>query len=445
MSGRGNEMHAPIVQCKNFLFATWEGGGTIGPTLTVAGKLARRGHRVRMMSDRCSKEEVLATGVDFVSWTRAPNRADRSRDSDIIRDWEAADPIEGLKHGVDRIWCGPALAYAQDLIAELEREPADLVVSNEMLFGVAAGCEALNQRLALLTSGISLYPVPGTPPLGSGLAAPRSPADHAKIAECVEGATALLDHGLPALNAAREVLGLPALRHVFEQERAAERLLIGTSRAFDFAPEALPQKIKYVGPQLDPIAWTAPWHSPWPDSDPRPLVLVGFSTTFQDHAAHLQRIIDTADGLDIRMLVTLGGVIEPGELRSGSNVALVHSAPHDEVMRLASLVVTHGGHGTVLRALTHRKPLLIMPLGRDQNDNAVRVTERGAGLSLPPTAETTAIRQALQRLLDAPDIARAAADLGMLIAAEAACPVVIQEIEALAESSKKVCTGLDGS
>jgi MGT family glycosyltransferase len=424
-------MMVPSNAQKNILIATWEGGGTVGPAMTVATKLISRGHHVRVMSDRCNEGEAKAAGASFVPWRRAPSRIDRSRDSDIMRDWEAASPPEGLIRAIERVWCGPALAYATDLIAELERQPADLVVSSEMLFGVAAACEARKQKLALLTAGINLYPVPGAPPLGSGLAAPRNAADHARIADVTSKATALLDHGLPALNAARKALGLAELQHVFDQEQAAARVLIGTSSAFDFAPAVLPTKRRYVGPQLAAPAWAAPWQSPWPADDSRPLVLVAFSTTFQDHTALLQRIIDAAGELPIRLLVTLGGVIAPDELRTGPNVALVDSAPHDTVMQTASLVVTHGGHGTVLRALSHRRPLLILPLGRDQNDNAIRVTERGAGLSLPATAGVPEIAAALHRLLTEPDFGRAATRLGTAIAADVASPDVVLEIENL--------------
>lgn len=415
---------------RNLLLTTWEGGGSVGPAVTAAAQLLARGHRVRVMSDRCNRPEVEAAGATFIPWNRAPSRPDRSRHSDLMRDWEAATPPEQLMRAIDAIWCGPALAYALDLRDALQDEPADLVVSSEMLFGVAAACEALKQRLVFLTAGISLYPIPGIPPLGSALPAPETAADHQAMADFREMATALFDHGLPALNAARAALGLPALAHLFDQGKAAERLLIGSSRAFDFAPPELPADVAYVGPQLAPLSWTEPWTSPWPDGDPRPLVLLAFSTTFQDHAPLLQRIIDATGDLDIRLLVTLGGVIEPDELRTAPHVTLVHSAPHDQVMQQASLVITHGGHGTVLRALGHQKPLLILPLGRDQNDNAIRVTSRGAGLTLTPRSTADEIRATVQRLLNDPSFGKAARELGAVIRGDINGKALVQEIEA---------------
>jgi UDP:flavonoid glycosyltransferase YjiC (YdhE family) len=90
----------------NFLIATWEGGGSVTPMLTVAEKLAARGHRVRVMSDLCNRPEAEAAGALFIPWTRAPSRSDRSRESDSFRDWEAGSPQEQIRLVLERIWTG---------------------------------------------------------------------------------------------------------------------------------------------------------------------------------------------------------------------------------------------------------------------------------------------------------------------------------------------------
>jgi UDP:flavonoid glycosyltransferase YjiC (YdhE family) len=99
----------------------------------------------------------------------------------------------------------------------------------------------------------------------------------------------------------------------------------------------------------------------------------------------------------------------------------------------AALVVTHGGHGTVARALRHSRPMLVLPHGRDQGDNAVRVTERGAGLALPPNASVADIRSAIARLLAEPEFTDAAGHLGDAVARETAESPVVEVLEDLAE------------
>src|SRR5262249_32654736 len=148
------------------------------------------------------------------------------------------------------------------------------------------------------------------------------------------------------LNAARATLGLGTLEHVLDQFRAAKVELLATSRSFDFPCDALPEHVRYVGPQIGDPHWAQQWTSPWPDSDPRPLVTVAFSTTFHNHAGVLQKVIDALAPLQVRALITLGGSIKANELRASDNCALVESAPHSVVMPQSAFVVTHGGHGT---------------------------------------------------------------------------------------------------
>ena len=136
--------------------------------------------------------------------------------------------------------------------------------------------------------------------------------------------------------------------------------------------------------------------------------------------------------LPLRAVITLGDTISTSELNVGESVALVHSAPHNTLMEQADLVVTHGGHGTVIRALMHRRPMLVIPHGRDQNDNAVRVTERLAGLSLSQDASAAAIADAVSRLRTDPRFAKGARALGDRVAAEAEQSPVVAMLESLA-------------
>jgi MGT family glycosyltransferase len=333
---------------------------------------------------------------------------------------------------------GPALAYAEDLIAELTREPADLVVGSEMLFGVALGCEAIGQKLAILSANISLYPLPGVPPLGPGLLPAQTPEEHAMHEAVAQGLSDMLDSQLPVLNSARAQLGLAPLSNVLDQLNAASAILLGTSRAFDFAPATLPAKVRYVGPQLDQPAWAD--RSTGIDlADQRPLILVAFSTTFQGHVEVLQRVINSVSRMPVRAVVTLGDTIFPGELRAPDNVRLVHSASHDELMNEAALLITHGGHGTVTRGLIHELPMLVIPHGRDQNDNAARVTSRGAGLMLPNGASEDEIETAVLQLLSDARFRENARKLGRAVAHDAANSPVVSELEGLAQSNEYAC------
>jgi UDP:flavonoid glycosyltransferase YjiC (YdhE family) len=63
--------------------------------------------------------------------------------------------------------------------------------------------------------------------------------------------------------------------------------------------------------------------------------------------------------MSLDAIVTTGPAMEQERFQAPSNVTIVHSAPHDTVMKEVSVVITHGGHGTVARALLNRVPLLV--------------------------------------------------------------------------------------
>ncbi len=416
------------------IFATWEGGGSVPPIIHAAERMVRLGHDVRIMSDACNRPEAEAAGARFVPWTRAPSRPDKSKGSDLVRDWEAEGPA-GLFRLLDEIIVGPALAYAEDITAELRREDADLVVSLEMLLGVLAACERLEQPVVAFAANICVLPLAGAPPFVGGLAPPRDEAERAALAEHSRNVRELFDSRLSGLNAARAALGLTPLEHLADQLLAAQSLLMATSQAFDFPWSPQPAFVRYVGPQIDDPSWAGSWELPWPGGDARPQVLVGFSTSFQDHVGVLQRVLDALADLPVRVVLTCGETIEPGELVAPRNAHVVARAPHVAIMRETSLVVTHGGHGTVIRALAAGLPMLVIPHGRDQVDNARRVTERGAGLSLEAAATADEIRAAAQRLLQEPDFAEAARKLGAVVAEDARSPSLVEALEAAALSS----------
>jgi len=418
---------------RRFLFAIMDGGGNVAPTLGVVSDLVRRGHRVRVMAEDLNQAEVRDVGARFVPWTRAPNKTARSRDTDPL-DWMLPTARDGLRVVSEAFMGGMAQAYAQDVVEELDREGADLVVTMDMLLGVAAACEARGQALGFLNTYISTFPVPGVPPFGEGLAPATTAGEQALHADVAAEVEAALDGGLPGLNAARSALGLRPLAHLADQASTAAALWLGTARAFDFAPDPAPGWLHYVGPLIRDPDWAAPWISPWPPADRRPLVVAAFSTGFQNHAGVLQRVIDAASALPVRLLVTLGGSIRRDELAPADNTRIVDSAPHTRVMPEAAAVVTHGGHGTVMTALVNRLPLLVIPHGRDQGDNAVRIAERGAGLQLTSSASTDQIRAALDQLLGDPDFAASARRLGDAVAAEAAQSTLIRQMEDLAGS-----------
>jgi len=417
---------------KRFLFAHWEGGGNTPPTLAIARRLVDRGHEVRVLSDFCNQEEVKATGASFFAWKRIPPRLDKSAASDPMKDWEVRSPLALIARVRDRIFVGPALAFATDLLEELDRFPANVVVANEMLLGAMAAAEAARIPCVGLSPNVYLYPLPGVPPFGPGFQPANGPLGRLRDAVVRSLSLRVFGRGTTSFNVTRRTLGLSPLAHPFEQAARIAKHLVLTSRAFDFPTTCLPRHVVYTGPEIGDPEWAEPWSSPWPTNDDRPLVVVGFSTTFQNQQAVLGRIVAALADLKVRAVITVGPAVDPQELAGPTNVFICRSAPHSQLLPHSAVVVTHAGHGTVIRSLAAGVPLLCMPMGRDQNDNAARVVARGAGLRLSPDASVRRIRKAIVEILQSSHYRSSAQALGQRILQDAHNSSTVQLLEDLA-------------
>jgi MGT family glycosyltransferase len=180
---------------------------------------------------------------------------------------------------------------------------------------------------------------------------------------------------------------------------------------------------------LDDPAWAAVGWTPPPGDGP--LVLVALSSTFQDQADCLQHIVDALGTLAVRGVVTTGPALDPRRVHAPANVTVVAAAPHSEVLRDAAAIVTHGGHGTVIRALAADVPMVVLHHGRDQADNTARVVARGAGVAVKRTASSAKIAAAVRRVLEDPSYRAGAAALGAIIRQDAASTMLVDELEDL--------------
>ena len=413
-----------------FLFTLWEGGGETPPILSIARATVDAGHDVTVLADDVLGPDVEATGAEWIPWATAPNKGSYSPDEDLARDWEAKTPLGAFQRFRDGIAFGPAARYARDTAAEIARRRPDVVVNPTLMFGAQAATEASGIPQALLLTCSYVVPGTGAPPYGSGWAPPRNGAQRLGLALADKVALRLWGSGLKSLNAARQEHGLAPVAHPLDQIHAADRFLVLTSPAFDFPVPRLPANVRYVGPRLADPAWAGEWTPPPGDA---PLVLVGLSSTYMAQGDLLGRIVTALGALPVRALVTLGPSLEPGALGTvAPNVTVVAAAPHAEVLKHAALVVTHAGHGTIIKSLAAGVPVVALPMGRDQPDNAARMVAAGAGVALKPSAKAEAIRAAVAAVLAVPSYTAAAGRLADAMAAEGATDRALAELEALA-------------
>lgn len=419
---------------RRYLLPTWDGGGNVPPELGVARRLIARGHEVHVLADPTVGDSARAVGATFSAWERAPHMTSFDPAEDLIRDWETGNPVVLLQRVRDRLIGGPAGDFADDTAAAIEALRPDAVVSDAFLFGAIIAAQAARLPVGLLVTNIWIMPTPGSPPIGPGFAPAKTALGHVRDAAMRAAVNRIVRKGLPPVNRARARYGLAPLSSFYDQALSADRILVLTNALFDYASSSVPANVHYVGPVLDDPGWVEPWTPPWPDSDRRPLVLVGFSSTYQDQGPLLRRVVEALSSLAVRAVVTVGQRLDPGQVTATPNVAVVASAPHAQVLGEAALVVSHCGHGTTIKALAAGVPMVCIPMGRDQNDTAARVVHHGAGVRLSPKASVADIRGAVTKVLGDDRFRAGARRLAQSIADDGRRGDVVDDLESMARS-----------
>jgi MGT family glycosyltransferase len=130
-------------------------------------------------------------------------------------------------------------------------------------------------------------------------------------------------------------------------------------------------------------------------------------------------------GLPARVLLTVGRDLDVDALPEvPDNVHVERWVPQQDVLAHASAAVVHGGSGSTLGALAAGVPLVVVPLFADQPQNARRVHEVGAGLSVEPNREDIPatirpLRAAIEQVLSEPSHRERADALAAELRAEA--------------------------
>jgi UDP:flavonoid glycosyltransferase YjiC (YdhE family) len=127
--------------------------------------------------------------------------------------------------------------------------------------------------------------------------------------------------------------------------------------------------------------------TPLPQPGPPPVelgphertVYVTFGTVWNRDAAPFHAVLEALADRPVNVIVTLGSDLDLGP--TPPNARVHRYIPQARLLPHCDAAVIHGGAGTMLGALAHGLPLLLLPQGADQYDNAERAVLAGAGLT----------------------------------------------------------------
>ncbi|HEX9298734.1 MAG TPA: nucleotide disphospho-sugar-binding domain-containing protein [Actinomycetota bacterium] len=344
--------------------ATAGAGGDLQPLMAAGSALRDRGHELIVLGDR-SVERSLA-GLKMKTEVLPPELDLGPALGGAIRDAMAA--ADG-----DLVTAGPIVqermaTWADDVSGPVARavethRPDALVTS---LFGV----EALHKAEP---------PCPWVVVNSTFYVGPDPPRPVA------------LDFGPRAL---------PLIERYASLLASPDLVLHATDPAFDLSLEGLPERHHYVGPLG---IWEPPSGRPsYLDEAGDPWVLVSISSQMQDDLPIAEAALDAMEDRPVRVLLTLGPDHTAAELSNvPPNARVEEVISHSAVLEYATLLVSHAGHGSVMKALWYGCPMVLIPGGRDQPGVATRAAALGVAEIVPREgASAAAIGEAVARVLE---------------------------------------------
>jgi hypothetical protein len=192
-----------------YLFAIWDGGGTVPPELGLASRLVQRGHHVVVLGDPTLEQGAVAVGARFLPWRRAPHKRSLAIEDDVVRDFECRTPLQVLDHLMTRLIAVPAPLFAQEVREAVAAEVPDACAVDSVLLGAQLGAQSTGLPTAALAVGLTVRPTAGYPPFGMGLAPARGRLGRVRDTALNRMTARMWDRALPDLRAVCSQLGLP--------------------------------------------------------------------------------------------------------------------------------------------------------------------------------------------------------------------------------------------
>jgi UDP:flavonoid glycosyltransferase YjiC (YdhE family) len=367
------------------LIAAFGDAGHAFPAIALGRALAGRRHEVVVETWEERRGAVEGAGLGFAA-------------AEEYRMFPPPEPdSEDGRHAAE------AARALLPLLAELRPQ---VVVSDILTLAPALAAERAGVPLATLIPHI--YPVvePGLPFFAIGLQPPRTPIGRAAWRLGQRALDVGLKHGRRDLNLQRQRLGLAPIER-FHGGISPALALVATYPQLEY-PRRWPPGVAVTGPMTFEVPHPEIELPPGTD----PLVLVAPSTA-HDSGNHLVRTALAALATEpVRVVATTNRVFPQRPIEVPANAVLVDWLSYSQLMPAASLVVSHGGHGTVARALGAGTPILISPIVGDMSETAMRVGWTGAGLSLPwRLCRPAPLRWSARRILGEPSFAARAEEI----------------------------------
>ena len=158
-------------------------------------------------------------------------------------------------------------------------------------------------------------------------------------------------------------------------------LISQTPRAFDFESSHWPPQFHHTGPFHDDKG-RAKIDFPWERLTGEPLIYASMGTILNGRSDVFRTIVaGVAKHKDLQLVLSIGDQLDPEQIGPvPKNSIIVKRAPQLELLKQASVCITHAGLNTVLESLAEGVPQVAIPIAFDQPGVAARIAHKQTGV-----------------------------------------------------------------
>ena len=417
------------------LLAAMPFSGHVTPFRAVAAELLGRGHDVRIYTGGAFLPGFEALGVRPVPWREAPDFDENVLTATFPALRDRRGPLQVLAN-IEHLFLRTGAGQHADLLAAWREEPWDVLLGDGLSTGAVLAAESTESPWATLSLVPLSVPSQDLPPAGLRLRPHRGPVGAARDAALrllAEAASAPLQR---AYQETRAAVGLPPSRKRFHSAwLSPQRTLALGSASLDYGRSDPPPGLAYVG--AIPATADAPLPDWWEEvtRTDRPVVYVTQGTQNIDP---MDLIRPALLALSTRDVVVVASTGVRGRTRLPfpvpANAHVVDVVPQDRLIRHVSVMITNGGWGGVLGALSAGVPLVVAGGDLDKPDIAARVAHSEAGIDVRTGRPTPRrILDAYDRIARSPSYRAAAKRIGAELRDLGGVVRIADEVERLGE------------
>ena len=370
--------------------------GHLNPMTTLGYELKKEGHRVTLFGIVDAEPKATAAGLEFQSIGESD--FPKGFMKEIFTELGKMSGFAALRYTIKYIQQG-AVVTLREVPTLIKQAGIDALIVDQVAPEGGSIAESLNIPFVSCASALMINRDVSVPPFSTSWS--YNSSHWAKVRNWA-GYKLLNRAGKPIRDVINEYRSEWNLQPILNPNDYYSKLaqLCQQPSEFEFPRQNLPNCFHFTGPYNN-ISSREPTPFPFEKLTGQPLIYASMGTIQNRLLEIFHYIAEACNGLDVQLVISLGGSASPEALKGLlGNPLVVGYAPQLELLQKTTLTITHAGMNTTLESLNNGVPMVAIPIANDQPGVASRIVWSGCGEAIPvKKVNVNNLRTAIKKVL----------------------------------------------